>query len=190
MKHKQTRGRASKIQLLPQALQDELNALLRSKKHTQEEIREAINERIDEVGLDEDSKISRSGLNRYATRMETIGKRIRESREMARIWTEKLGQEPEGDIGKLLMEYVKQLAFDTTMSLNETGEPIPAKALSELALVAQRIDQAQMANINREQEIRRLVIEEAAKVVEDAGKKAGLGLAAVNDLARAIYGIG
>lgn len=186
---KKTRGRASKVDLLPEDIRAQLSMMLRDKQHSQEHIRAFINGLIEEAGLSQEYQISRSGLNRYASRMETIGKRIRESREMARIWTEKLGQEPEGDVGKLLAEFVKQLAFDTTMHLNESGEPVPAKALSELALVTQRIEQAQMANIKRIQEIRRLALEEAARAVETAGKEAGVSMSDVAQMVKAVYGI-
>lgn len=186
---KPTRGRVSKVDLLPNDIRAQLSMMLRDKKLTQEEIREFINGLIDEAGLSNEYKISRSSLNRYASRMESIGKRLRESREMARIWTDKLGKEPDGDVGKLLMEFVKQLAFDTTMSLNETGEPVPAKALSALALVAQRIEQAQMVSMRREQEIRKVALEEAAKAVENAGKEAGMKMDDVAQMVKAVYGI-
>lgn len=186
---KQTRGRTSKVDILPSDIRAQLSMLLRDKQYSQETIRGMINDLIEEAGLSDEYKISRSSLNRYATRMESMGKRIRESREMARIWTEKLGQEPQGDVGKLLAEFVKQLAFDTAMRLDESGEPVSAKTLTELSLVTQRIEQAQMANLKREKEIRQLALEEAAKAVEDAGKKAGMGMENVAQMVRAVYGI-
>jgi hypothetical protein len=70
---KQTRGRPSKIDLLPDGVRDQLHQMLREKRHTQEEIREAINELIDGHNLPEDMKLSRTGLNRYASRMEEFG---------------------------------------------------------------------------------------------------------------------
>ena len=74
---KQTRGRPSKVDLLPQAIKDELRKLLRDKSMTQQDIRVAINELIDEHGLSDGMKLSRTGLNRYATRMEDVGAKIR-----------------------------------------------------------------------------------------------------------------
>ena len=110
---RQTRGRPSKIDLLPDAVREQLHQMLRDKRHTQEEIREAINELINEYNLPEDMQISRTGLNRYASRMETMGSKIRASREMAEIWASKLGSAPTSDVGKLLLEFVKTLAFET-----------------------------------------------------------------------------
>ncbi|HEJ7949045.1 TPA: DUF3486 family protein, partial [Serratia liquefaciens] len=45
---KPTRGRPSKIDLLPEGIRDALHGMLRDKRHTQEQIREAINELIDQ----------------------------------------------------------------------------------------------------------------------------------------------
>ncbi|HGX3211584.1 TPA: phage protein Gp27 family protein, partial [Serratia marcescens] len=86
---KPTRGRPSKIDLLPENIRDALHQMLRDKRHTQEEIREAINTLIDQHELPDDMQLSRTGLNRYASRMEAIGSKIRASREMAEIWAAK-----------------------------------------------------------------------------------------------------
>ena len=134
---KPTRGRPSKVDLLPDTIRDALHQMLRDKRHTQEEIREAINALIDQHELPDDMQLSRTGLNRYASRMEAIGSKIRASREMAEIWAAKLGSAPTSDVGKLLMEFVKTLAFETSMSLAEEEGTVAPKALGQLALVAQ-----------------------------------------------------
>lgn len=89
-----TRGRPSKIDLLPEPIRDALHQMLRDKRYTQEQIREAVNELIDGHALPEEMRVSRTGLNRYASRMESIGSRIRQSREMADVWVTKFGETP------------------------------------------------------------------------------------------------
>ena len=126
---RQTRGRPSKIDLLPDMVRDQLHQMLRDKRHTQEEIREAINELINEHNLPEDMQLSRTGLNRYASRMEEFGAKIRASREMAEIWASKLGSAPTSDVGKLLLEFVKTLAFETSMDMAETAADIKRQIL-------------------------------------------------------------
>ncbi|MDB6374425.1 DUF3486 family protein [Photorhabdus bodei] len=189
MSNKQTRGRPSKIDLLPQAIRDQLHSLLRDKRHTQEDIRAAVNELIDEEGLPDTLKISRTGLNRYASRMETLGARIREGREIADVWVSRLGSAPSSDVGKLLQEFVKSLAFETSMKLAEGGEPVEPKALSQLALVAARIEQAAMTSTRREKEIRAVFAAEAAEQTETLVKQAGLTAEAAADIKRQILGI-
>ncbi|EMB3083560.1 DUF3486 family protein [Providencia rettgeri] len=189
MSDKKTRGRPSKIDLLPEAIRDQLHALLRDKRHTQEDIRAAVNELIDESGLPEDLKISRTGLNRYASRMETLGAKIREGREIADVWVSRLGSAPTSDIGKLLQEFVKSLAFETTMSLSESEKVVEPKALAQLALVASRIEQAAMMSTKREKEIRAAFAAEAATEAEKIVKQAGLTEEAAANIKRQILGI-
>ncbi|WP_333986796.1 DUF3486 family protein [Providencia huaxiensis] len=189
MSDKKTRGRPSKIDLLPDAIRDQLHALLRDKRHTQEDIRAAVNELIDESGLPEDLKISRTGLNRYASRMETLGAKIREGREIADVWVSKLGSAPTSDVGKLLQEFVKSLAFETSMSLSEGDAVVEPKALAQLALVAARIEQAAMMSTKREKEIRAAFAAEAATEAEKIVKQAGLTEEAAANIKRQILGI-
>ncbi|MEG0099750.1 MAG: DUF3486 family protein [Citrobacter sp.] len=170
-----TRGRLSKIDLLPDTIREQLHQMLREKRHTQEEIRAAINELIDNHDLPDDMQLSRTGLNRYAVRMEQVGAKIRASREMAEIWAAKLGTAPTSDVGKLLMEFVKTLAFETSMSLAEKeGTTVEPKALGQLALVAQRLEAAAMTSHKREKEIRKTFAEELAKKTDELAKRVGL----------------
>lgn len=186
---RQTRGRPSKIDLLPATIRDALHQMLRDKRHTQEQIRDAINELIDGHNLPDDMQLSRTGLNRYASRMEAIGSKIRASREMAEIWAAKLGSAPTSDVGKLLMEFVKTLAFETSMSLAEKDKTVEPKALGQLALVAQRIESAQMVSHKREKEIRQAFAEEAAETAEKIVSQAGLSADKAADIKRQILGI-
>lgn len=184
-----TRGRLSKVDLLPESIREQLHQMLREKRHTQEEIREAINALIDEHNLPEDMQLSRTGLNRYASRMEKVGAKIRASREMAEVWAAKLGSAPTSDVGKLLMEFVKTLAFETSMSMAEEEKPITPKALGQLALVAQRLEAAAMTSHKREKEIRQAFAEEAAAQLEKITKQAGLSAETAADIRRQILGI-
>ncbi|ELD0498136.1 TPA: DUF3486 family protein [Escherichia coli] len=184
-----TRGRLSKVDLLPDSIREQLHQMLREKRHTQEEIREAINALIDEHNLPEEMQLSRTGLNRYAIRMEKVGAKIRASREMAEVWAAKLGSAPTSDVGKLLMEFVKTLAFETSMSMAEDDKPVAPKALGQLALVAQRLEAAAMTSHKREKEIRQAFAEEAAAQLEKITKQAGLSAETAADIRRQILGI-
>jgi hypothetical protein len=186
---KQTRGRPSKVDLLPPAIKDELHKLLRDKSMTQQDIRVAINELIDEHGLSDDMKLSRTGLNRYATRMEDVGAKIRQSREVAEAWTVKLGDAPTSDVGKLLQEIVRTLAFETSMHMSEGGEIAEPKALAQMALAIQRVEQAAMASHKREKEIRTAFVAEVAETTEKAIKSAGLNEEQANNIKQMILGI-
>jgi len=184
-----TRGRLSKVDLLPDSLREQLHQMLREKRHTQEEIREAINALIDEHNLPEEMQLSRTGLNRYAIRMEKVGARIRASREMAEVWAAKLGSAPTSDVGKLLMEFVKTLAFETSMSMAEDDKPVAPKALGQLALVAQRLEAAAMTSHKREKAIRDAFAQEMAEKTEELVRTGGLSGGAADTIKREILGI-
>ncbi|EFB2278997.1 DUF3486 family protein [Escherichia coli] len=184
-----TRGRLSKVDLLPDSIREQLHQMLREKRHTQEEIREAINALIDEHNLPEEMQLSRTGLNRYAIRMEKVGAKIRASREMAEVWAAKLGSAPTSDVGKLLMEFVKTLAFETSMSMAEDDKPVAPKALGQLALVAQRLEVAAMTSHKREKAIRDAFAQEMAEKTEELVRTGGLSGGAADTIKREILGI-
>ncbi|AGF90990.1 MULTISPECIES: DUF3486 family protein [Vibrio] len=186
-------NRKSKIDLLPDEIRQTLNAFIRSGNMTQKDIRLAVNEMIDDAGLPEDVKISRTGFNRYAKRMEEMGQRLKQSREVAEVWTTKLGEAPTSDVGKLLQEFVRTMAFETSMTMMESaaedGEVIPPKALAQLALVIQRIEQASMVSHKVEKEIRKAFAEEMVEKTEQVAKKAGLTSDTVKMLKAELLGI-
>ena len=186
-------NRKSKVELLPEEIRAQLNVFIRSGNMTQEDIREAVNQMIEQAGLPDDAKLSRTGFNRYAKRMDDMGQRLRQSREVAEVWITKLGEAPTSDVGKLLQEFVRTMAFETSMKLMESadqdGEVIAPKALNQLALVVQRIEQAAMTSHKVEKEIRKAFAEEAAEKAETVAKKAGLTSDTVKMLKAELLGI-
>ncbi|EHR5461942.1 MULTISPECIES: DUF3486 family protein [Vibrio harveyi group] len=190
---KKSVNRKSKIELLPEDIRAQLNVLIRSGDMTQKDIRDAVNQMIEEAGLPDDAKLSRTGFNRYAKRMEDMGQRLRQSREVAEVWITKLGEAPTSDVGKLLQEFVRTMAFETSMRLmedaDEKQEVIPPKALNQLALVVQRIEQAAMTSHKVEKEIRKAFAEEAAEQAEQIVKQAGITASTAEDIKKKILGI-
>ena len=185
---KENRGRASKIDKLPAEIKSQLALMLRDKKYSQQAILKEINQLIKEAGLKEEAQLSRSGLNRYATKMEQVGAEIRQAREVAKIWSQRLGEEPESDIGKLVIEVIKQMAFKTTLKQMD-AEAIDPEVLNQLALVTQRLEQASKLSYDREKSIRDEMIKKAAKAVEEAAKANGNKQEDVLKLVQAVYGI-
>ncbi|EKL9959463.1 DUF3486 family protein [Vibrio parahaemolyticus] len=190
---KKSVNRKSKIELLPEDIRAQLNVLIRSGDMQQKDIRDAVNQMIEEAGLPDDAKLSRTGFNRYAKRMEDMGQRLRQSREVAEVWITKLGEAPTSDVGKLLQEFVRTMAFETSMRLmedaDEKQEVIPPKALNQLALVVQRIEQAAMTSHKVEKEIRKAFAEEAAEQAEQIVREAGITDETVQSVKNKILGI-
>jgi hypothetical protein len=104
-----------------------------------------------------------------------LGSRIRQGREIADMWIGKLGNEPQGKVGALLNELVRNLAFETAISLGDGDEPPPPKALKELAEALAKLEQASSLNEKRVAAIRQKTLEEAAEKVEAAAVAKGMG---------------
>ncbi len=171
---KRATNRKSKVNLLPEDIRQALNVFIRSGDMTQKDIRAEINKMIDEAGLPEDAKLSRTGFNRYAKRMEEMGQKIKEAREVAEVWAAKLGEAPTSELGKLLQDAVRTLSFETSMSMLESGKVTDPKALNQLALVSARIEQAAMTSHKVEKEIREALIEEQRKKLDALDNKSGV----------------
>lgn len=177
----------SKIQQLPDDIRSQLSAMIRSGSMSQKDILAEVNQLIVESGLPPEEQISRTGLNRFAKRMEEAGSRMAQAREVAEVWTAKLGQAPTSEVGKLLQEFVRTMAFETSMKMmdasdGEEGKMIDPKSLGQLALVIQRVEQAAMTSHKVEKEIRAAFAAEAANVAEKIVKQAGVSAETISFL--------
>ncbi|MFQ1878589.1 DUF3486 family protein [Aeromonas veronii] len=184
----------SKIQQLPDDIRSQLAAMLRSGSMSQKDILAEVNKLIVESGLPPEEQISRTGLNRFSKRMAEAGSRMEQAREVAAVWTSKLGQAPTSEVGKLLQEFVRTMAFETSMKMmdasdGEEGKMIDPKSLGQLALVIQRVEQAAMTSHKVEKEIRAAFAAEAATAAEKIVKSAGLTAETAAEIRRQILGI-
>jgi hypothetical protein len=157
----------STISKLDPGIRAELDRLLKEDRYT-----------IDQVTAylrDMGAQVSRSAIGRYHQRFEEIGKRMRESREVAKVWADRLGNEPQGDIGKLVMELLRTLAFDVTMEMTEPGEDgraqLDPKAINTLALAMQRLEAAGKWNLEREKTMREALVVEVETKLQNGPRK-------------------
>ncbi|WP_369798557.1 phage protein Gp27 family protein [Desulfuromonas sp. TF] len=123
--------------------------------------------------------VSKSAVNRYDLQMRDVGERLRQSREVADRWINKLGAAPQGQVGNLINEILRTLSFDVTLFMQEDAidkETAPAVVgmLKDLALTTMRLEKAANLNVEREREIRKQTLEDAAEKVGDAAIQRGL----------------
>jgi len=161
----------SSIDLLPDDIRTKLQELLRDPRVTQLDATRRINEILEGEGHAE--RLSKSAVNRYFLKMEEVGKKLKQSREIAQMWIGRLGAEPQGEVGKLLNEMVRTLAFEATMNMAEGEEPVQPRMLKDLSIAIERLERAATTNIKREEEIRKRALEEAADVVEETAIQLG-----------------
>lgn len=188
--------RPSKIDQLPDEVRDALNGWLRDPAITQEEATERTNQLLEAVG--HPVRVSKSGVNRYSLRMEQVGERLRQSRQVAEMWIGKLGAVPQGQMGHLINEILRTLAFDMSLQLQDDAvaaiDP-EARAgvismLKELSLSVMRLERAASENVKREAEIKRQTAEELAAAVEGEAKESGaITPERLREIVRETYGV-
>ena len=161
------RGRLSTIDQLPEDIRLTVNAELRNRDKTQTQILEDINPDLQERGQ---KPIYKSAFNRYAMAIEEKGSMMREAREAADALVDGLGEQKGTDLGRAVTEMVKTLSFDLVLN----GGDIDVDTLNKVALIAQRIERASTMSLDREEQIRKQTLEQAADTVEEAAIQNGM----------------
>lgn len=188
-------ARPSSIEQLPPDILEQLQALLRDPRVTQLEATRRINAILEEEGRPD--RVTKSAVNRYDLKMREVGERLRQSRQVAEMWIGKLGAAPQGQIGHLINEILRTLAFDMTLQLqDDAAVAIDAEAragvigmLKELSLTVQRLELAASTNVKRETEIRKQAATDAADAAEKTLASAGMSRESIADIKREILGI-
>jgi hypothetical protein len=177
----------SSIEKLPEDIQEKLRELLKDPRVSQLEATRRINEILESQGTDE--RLSKSAVNRYSIRMEAVGKKIREMREVSKMWVDRLGNEPVGKVGILLNELVRNLAMETALTAAEGDGPVAPAMLKDLAIAVEKLERAASENTKREKEIRKEMAEEAADTASFEMKKAGISADTEEIIRERIMGI-
>lgn len=176
----------STIKTLPPNLLEQLQDWLRDPTITQAEATERLNDLLVELG---EKPRSKSAVNRYAMQMNEIGERIQQSRDMADMWIGKFGNAPQGKVGQLLNEIIRNLAFNTAVGLAESDGMVEPKMLKELAWAVEKLENSTTINEKRQREIEKAILAKAAEETEKAVVKAGLSAETANQIKRQILGI-
>jgi hypothetical protein len=178
----------STIDKLPPEIKAALQEYLQDPRITQEEATARVNELLAALGLPE--RVSKSSVNRYAIKMSEVGEKLRQSRDVAEMFISKVGAAPQGQMGLLINEILRTLAFDLSLKIQDAdiSDPETLAAtidqVKALALAVQRLEQSATLSIRREGEIRKQVAEQAAQVVEKTAKQAGVTPEAIQIIRR------
>jgi hypothetical protein len=171
-------AKPSTIDLLPPEIKAELQAWLQDPRITQLEATDRANQLLALAGLPD--RVTKSSVNRYAVKMEEVGAKLRQSREVAQMYISQVGAAPQGQTGLLINEMLRSMAFELSLKMQEADvedpETISAtiSQLKNLALTMQRLEQSATINVKRESEIRKQALTDAADNVEKAAIQQGL----------------
>ena len=165
---------------------------LRDRSITQTEATRRANALLEELGLPQ--RISRRSVGRYHLRMKYAGVKLRQSREIAEAWIDKLGSAPGGKLAHLVIEMLRTLAYDLTLRLHESdlddkSLPRVLNAAARVALMVQRLEQSSEIVARRERQLKREAAELAAKAARE--NKAGREVSPerLEEIIREIYGL-
>lgn len=130
-------GRKSKVELLHPQLRQAVDELVRGGA-TIERIVEHLHTLA--PGVDPAADLpSESAVGRYKQRAEQQMAKFRQAQAVAKVWVERFGAEPEGDVGRLVTQMLRTVAFQTVANMDgdEGGDAqeimFLAKALKELS---------------------------------------------------------
>lgn len=130
-------------------------------------------EAIQAVGGD----VSRSAVGRYAYKTRATMAKLREAREVAKVWAEKFGSEPEGDVGQLVGQVLHAVAFAQATQMADadpTDEKAPGpREVMFLAGALKDIASAQKLNADRILKVRKETAQKAAAEVEKVARQVG-----------------
>lgn len=140
---------------------------------------------IDEHG----GKVSKSAVGRYRKRAEDQMARYRQAQEIAKVWVGKLEADPQGDVGRLLSEMLKTIAFQVAGEMGDSAEAVGPREVMFLADALKSMGQFDRARADLTLRLRKEIAAEAAATAGKAAKKAGLTTDAVDAIKRDILGI-
>ena len=118
------------------------------------ELREAVDQAIaDGATIDEitarirakGEDCSRSAVGRYAKNMRDLIRQQQETDRTIKAWAQALGERPEGDVGRILIETLQSMVLDTMADLRGRDEPVPTQELARLSHILKRIESHRQA---------------------------------------------
>lgn len=169
-------ARRSSIEQLPAEIRDVCLRLIRDGR-TIHEITAALNEL--------DAEVSKSAVGRYVKSTRELMQRHLAAQDIAGRLITQLGENPKGDVGALLAEMLKTIAFQLMADMgSDGGGELSEEAAAELRakpmdimLLAKGLDHLERAGavgFKRRLEIERLALARQAKAAESVAQQQGL----------------
>jgi hypothetical protein len=134
--------------------------------------------------------VSRSAAGRYVRRARLQLERYREAQEVARMWVGRLEEEPQGDVGRLLSEMLRTVAFRTLADMDDDGgDAADASQIMLLARAIKDLASADKTAADRELRIRKEIATKAAEAAVKTAADKGLGAETIAAIRAAVLGV-
>jgi len=151
--------RRSSVYSLDEDLREELLAKWRSRRFTVEQLSKLTK-----------GKVSRSALGRFLRAGDEAFDRQLKMQRVAELWCEKLGDDPNGAVGRMTERLLQVLCHDQVQKLLVEGVNIEPQIVALLARALRDLESALSMNAHRESRIRERIAKEVAakrKVAQD-----------------------
>lgn len=176
-------GRKSTVKRLDPRIREKVDRLIREDRATIDQIVGRLDDMLGEGAP------SRSAVGRYVKSAREQMHRYREAQELAKVWVGKLEEDPQGDVGRLLSEMLRTVAFQQLSLAGDEGAKITTKDIMFLAGAIKDLANADKVSIERELRVRQEVARKAAAKAAEVAKRGGLSRDVVDDLRREILGV-
>lgn len=168
------RGRPSSVARLEDPLRSEVDRLVRA-GWTIEDIRS----QLASLG----AKISHGAMGRYVKKARESMEIYKQGQEVARVWLDRLESDPQGDVGRLLPEMLRGIAFSTLSHMAEGDKAkavkpmevmLLAKAIKDLSATSKEAFAIEKARQEARAQAERELLAKQAKQLEKVSKAAGV----------------
>ena len=174
------------VDKLPPEIRDAAYELLRAGKTVDE-----ITTHLKGLG----AEVSRSGVGRWRANAEKGMEALKRATALGQSWGKELKENPEGKLGRLLIELAQTNILDNMLLAQEEGEdgeqpkPLDPLQLHRLASAIAKLEAAGTVSLDRELRIRKEVLTKAAGEVDKVAKTRGLTPEAVAEIKSKILGV-
>ena len=132
---------------------------------------------------------SRSAVGRYVKNTRDQMEHFRQAQEMSKVWVGQLENNPNSDVGLLLSQMLRTVAWQTLATQGAGNEPIDVKDIGHLAKAIKDLAGADKLAADRELRIRKEFATQAADAAADEAQEQGLSRATVDAIRSRILGV-
>lgn len=174
-------GRKSSIAKLDPAVREAVDRAVREGRLTNAEIVAM----IDSHG----AQVSESAVTRYVRSAREQMGRFRQAQEIAKVWVGKLEDDPQGDVGRLLTEMLRTVAFQTIGQMGDSEEAAGPADIMFLAKALKELVSADKIAVDKDLRVRKEFAKALEqKVDEQAAAGKPVTAEAFKALVREVYG--
>ena len=188
-------GRKSVISAMPPEIKAKLDELLSNPAYTQAQVTDWMNAFLKEHAQPE--VMTERIVNRYAASMQDILAKKRDTDQVVKAWVGQMGDIPDGDFGRAIVEILRTLSFELNMKLHEQMRTADdeelfgfIKMFKEMAFSVEKLEKAASENEKRAAQIRTKPREEAAEELTEGLKSQGISQDVEDSIRRILLGQG